>query len=129
MDDKLTKRMEALGIHEDDLIEKFIPGAGSGGQKINKTDSCVYLKHVPTKIEIKCQESRSRVKNRYYARERLVRMIEVIRKEEKEQKKRENHLKRQQRKGRSKASKEKILQDKHHRSKLKKGRKAPKESD
>ena len=54
------KRMEALGIREDEIVEKFIHGSGSGGQKINKTASCVYLKHEPTGIEIKCQRERSR---------------------------------------------------------------------
>ena len=59
-------RMLALGILADELVEKFITGSGSGGQKINKTSSCVYLKHVPTGIEIKCQRERSRELNRYF---------------------------------------------------------------
>ena len=74
MNDKwteLTARMERLGIFEKDLIEKFILGSGSGGQKINKTSSCVYLKHLPTGIEVKCQGTRSRDLNRLYARREL----------------------------------------------------------
>jgi protein subunit release factor B len=38
----LERRLASLGIFEDDLIEKFIRGTGSGGQKINKTSSCVF---------------------------------------------------------------------------------------
>src|SRR5580704_13814838 len=74
--DELDGRMLRLGIKEGDLIEKFILGSGRGGQKINKTSSCVYLKHIPTGIEIKCQKDRSREKNRYYARKELCQRIE-----------------------------------------------------
>ena len=72
------KRMEALGIREDGIVEKFIHGSGSGGQKINKTASCVYLKHEPTGIEIKCQRERSRELNRYLARKELCERIDAI---------------------------------------------------
>jgi len=68
--------MTKLGIHEDDLIEKFILGSGKGGQKVNKTSSCVYLKHLPTGIEVKCQASRSRETNRQTAREEIRRELE-----------------------------------------------------
>ena len=44
----LKERMESLGIREQDLEESFVRGAGRGGQKVNKTNNCVYLKHVPT---------------------------------------------------------------------------------
>ena len=72
------KRMAVLEIREDDLVEKFITGSGSGGQKINKTSSCVYLKHEPTGIEIKCQRERSRELNRYLARKELCDRIDEI---------------------------------------------------
>jgi protein subunit release factor B len=83
---ELEKRMGELGIHEDDLIEKFILGSGPGGQKINKTSSCVYLKHIPTGIEIKCQKERSRELNRYRARKDLCIRIEEIYHKEKSEK-------------------------------------------
>ena len=69
--DALRERMESLGIEEDDLVEKFVLGTGSGGQKINKTSSCVYLKHTPTGFEVKCQRSRRRELNRFLARREL----------------------------------------------------------
>ncbi len=74
----LQRRMEALGIQEADLTEKFILGSGSGGQKINKTSSCVYIKHHPSGIEIKCQQERSRELNRFYARRALCERLEEI---------------------------------------------------
>ena len=57
---KLEDTMLRLGIREQDLEENFIRGSGSGGQKINKTSSCVQLLHRPSGIEIKCQKDRSR---------------------------------------------------------------------
>jgi protein subunit release factor B len=68
---QLYERMLLLGILEENLIEKFILGSGSGGQKINKTSSCVWLKHEPSGIVVKCQKERSRELNRYYARQLL----------------------------------------------------------
>ena len=74
----LQRRMAELGILEDDLLEKFIRGSGHGGQKINKTSSCVYLKHLPTGHEVKCQLARSRITNRHLARQELCDTIEEI---------------------------------------------------
>lgn len=65
---QLRALMDELGVREDDLAEKFIRGTGHGGQKINKTSSTVYLKHLPTGVEIKCQAGRSQSVNRYTAR-------------------------------------------------------------
>ena len=69
--DPLTERLERMKIFAEDLEERFVLGSGSGGQKINKTSSCVYLKHLPSGFEVTCQETRSRDKNRLLARERL----------------------------------------------------------
>ena len=74
--EKLQARMEALGIHEQDLAEHFIRGSGSGGQKINKTSSCVQMNHGPSGIEIRCQKTRSQADNRYWARKELCERIE-----------------------------------------------------
>ena len=56
----MEQRLTALGIAEVDLLEKFVRGSGAGGQKINKTSNCVFLKHLPTGVCIKCQIDRSR---------------------------------------------------------------------
>ena len=74
----LDQRMARLGIGEDDLLEKFVLGSGSGGQKLNKTASCVSLRHVPTGIALKCQRSRSRAINRFMARRELCERIEEM---------------------------------------------------
>jgi len=48
--------MEALNIREEEIRESFIRSGGKGGQHVNKVSTCVYLKHIPTGIEVKCQE-------------------------------------------------------------------------
>jgi protein subunit release factor B len=74
----LQERMKALGIHEKDIEEKFVRSSGSGGQKVNKTSTCVYLKHIPTGIEVKWMKERSQSLNRFLARRELVQRIERL---------------------------------------------------
>ncbi|KAI1111074.1 RF-1 domain-containing protein [Nemania sp. NC0429] len=56
---------------EDEIEESFLKGSGPGGQKINKTNSAVQLKHIPTGLVVKCQATRSRSQNRTIARQLL----------------------------------------------------------
>lgn len=56
---------------ETELDESFLKGSGPGGQKINKTNSAVQLRHLPTGLVIKCQATRSRSENRKIARQLL----------------------------------------------------------
>lgn len=72
----LQERMIKFGIREADLREDFIRGSGHGGQKINKTSSCVSLFHAPTGFQIKCQQTRQRALNRFLARRELCEKIE-----------------------------------------------------
>lgn len=105
----LTEKMKKLNIKEEDIQEQFIRSGGAGGQNVNKTSTCVYLKHLPTKIEVKCQEERSQALNRFLARRILAEKIETLLLGKKsEEKKRIEKIKRQKRK-RSKRAKEKIL--------------------
>ena len=61
----LKQRMERLGVSEKDLRETFIRSSGPGGQKVNKTSSCVFLVHLPTGLSVKCQQERSQTLNRF----------------------------------------------------------------
>lgn len=65
-------------IREQDIVEKFIKASGPGGQFVNKTSSCVYLKHIPTGIEVKCQKERSQAVNRYMARKILAEKVKAF---------------------------------------------------
>lgn len=118
-EEALENRMQALGIQEEDILEKFILGSGSGGQKINKTNSCVYLKHLPSGIEIKCQKERSREMNRFFARRELCdKLEERLFKEKSEKQKKIEKIRRQKRK-RSKRAQEKVLEQKRKASEKK----------
>jgi protein subunit release factor B len=64
---ELLERLRVLGIALADVEERFVRGAGPGGQKINKTSSTVWLRHRPTGIEVRCQRERSQAANRELA--------------------------------------------------------------
>jgi protein subunit release factor B len=119
---ELERRLEALGVREEDLEEKFVRSSGPGGQKVNKTSSAVFLRHQPTGIEVKVQTSRSQALNRFLARrllaERLEAMIEERRTAEEQ---RVAKIRRQKRK-RSRRAKEKVLAAKHHQTEKKQQR-------
>jgi protein subunit release factor B len=114
--------MDSLGIREADIVEKFIRSGGHGGQNVNKVATCVYLKHLPTGTEVKCQQERSQSLNRFLARRILADKIEAaILGRESEEEQRIARIRRQKRK-RSKRAKEKMLADKRRVSEKKQGR-------
>ena len=127
-DSKLEKIMimlKKIGVHDEDLLEKFIMGQGSGGQKINKTSSCVYLKHIPSGIEIKCQQARSREDNRVVARKILLdKLVEAKRKSKEDALKELAKVRRQNRK-RSQNQKAILVESKRHKSTKKQLRQKP----
>jgi protein subunit release factor B len=116
---ELEARMIRLGISEKDLVEKFVRSSGKGGQNVNKTSTCVYLRHVPTGIEVKVQEERSQAINRFLARRLLADRIETMQLGKKsEERQRIEKLRRQKRK-RSKRAKNKMLETKRYQSEKK----------
>ena len=64
---QIEARLAALGVSPADVDERFVRGAGPGGQKINKTSSTVWLRHRPTGVEVRCQRERSQAANRELA--------------------------------------------------------------
>ncbi|MCL5674345.1 MAG: peptide chain release factor-like protein [Candidatus Omnitrophica bacterium] len=119
---EISGKMQRFGIKESDIIENFVRSAGPGGQNVNKTSTAVYLKHLPTGIEVKCQTTRFQALNRYYARKTLIQKIEnkILGRLSSEKQKIEK-IKRQKRK-RSKKAKEKMLEAKKKRAEIKKTR-------
>jgi protein subunit release factor B len=108
----LEARMTSLGITESDLLEKFVRGSGAGGQKINKTSSCVFLKHLPSGVCIKCQMDRSRELNRFLARRELCEQLESIRDGKASAKSKAIEKLRRQKRRRSLRSKQRSIADK-----------------
>jgi protein subunit release factor B len=73
----LREKMCGLGVREEDFAESFIRSSGNGGQHVNKTSSCVQLKHKPTGIQVTCMRERSQSVNRFLARRELLERIEA----------------------------------------------------
>lgn len=117
----LQKALE-LQINPADISEDFIRGSGKGGQKINKTSSCVLLRHQPTGIEVRCQKHREQSNNRLSAYKLLILKIEEKIKGVRSDRAHEIHKLRKQKRKRSKRAKEKILAAKHHHSEIKQNR-------
>lgn len=73
----LREKMALLGVREEDFEENFVRSSGNGGQHVNKTSSCVQLKHKATGIQVVCMRERSQSVNRFIARRELLERIEA----------------------------------------------------
>jgi protein subunit release factor B len=121
----LAARLVRLGVRPEDLVEKFIRAGGPGGQNVNKTSTAVYLKHVPSGIEVKMQKDRSQALNRFLARRWLADKLEArLRGEQSAEAARIAKLRRQKRR-RSRRAKEKVLAAKSKQAEKKASRTAP----
>jgi len=116
---EIEQRMQALGVSEADFEESFIRSSGPGGQKVNKSSSCVYLVHIPTGLSVKCQRERSQSLNRFLARRLLLDKIEAQKKGFIAAEKETIEKIRRQKRKRSKRAKEKMLKDKHRQARKK----------
>jgi protein subunit release factor B len=129
MDEKLDKKMLRLGVRQEDIVEKFVHARGPGGQNVNKVATCVQLIHLPSGIEVKCQQERSQFQNRLRAKELLLDKIEKLNLARlANEKKKAAKIRRQKRK-RSLAVKERMLEAKRRRGFKKLLRSKVRESD
>lgn len=121
----VNERLKSLGVKEEDLREEFIKGSGPGGQKINKTNSCVQLTYLPALWVLRSQRSRHREDNRFFVRRLLLERLEgqILGRESQRQK--QIHKLRAQKRKRHKRAKEKILQQKKQRAEIKQWRRPP----
>jgi len=116
---QLVTRMRTLGVREGDLEEQFVRSSGAGGQKVNKTSTCVVLYHRPTGIRVKCQKERSQGLNRFLARRILLDKIEAkLLGAQAEEEKRKEKIRRQKRR-RSRRAKVRLLADKRRQAEKK----------
>jgi protein subunit release factor B len=119
---QLIQRMAGLGVRESDFVETFVKSGGHGGQNVNKLATCVMLLHQPSRLQVKCQETRQQGLNRYIARRLLLDKIEAFQtgRVVAEQARMEK-IRRQKRK-RSRRAKERMLADKSQHSEKKAAR-------
>ena len=121
---QLEQRMSALGVQEAEIEETFVRSGGAGGQKVNKSSSCVMLLHRPTGVRVKCQTSRHQAMNRFMARRLLLDKIERMRKDHVEAERSRIEKVRRQKRKRSRPAKERMLADKARRGDTKRLRSA-----
>ena len=77
-DPKLEQKMQRLGLRWVDFEEQYVKGGGKGGQKINKSTNGVWLRHLPTGLEVRVQKFRELWGNRLSAYRLLVTKIEDL---------------------------------------------------
>lgn len=123
--DAVNERLRSLGVGDLDLREDFIKGGGPGGQKINKTSSCVQLTYLPMGWVLRSQRSRHREDNRFFVRRLLLERLEEVALGRESARQRQIHKLRAQKRKRNRRAKEKILKQKKERAEIKKWRKRP----
>lgn len=64
--------IRTLGVNLADIEEKIAKGGGHGGQKRNKSNNVVQLKHIPTGILVRYGQERPLAMNRILALRELL---------------------------------------------------------
>jgi len=123
-EERLARRMAALGVREAEIEETFVRSGGHGGQNVNKVSTCVMLLHGPSGLSVKCQATRQQGLNRYIARQLLLDKIEEKKNGFVAAQRTEMEKIRRQKRKRSRRAKARMLADKSQHADKKAARRA-----
>ena len=111
-----------MNLKKEDLVEEFSRSGGRGGQNVQKVETKVVLRHVPTGIRVVAQEERTREANRLGARERLNEALALREQRARQRAEAERSKERSRKAKRSRVTKKQMAETKRRRSKIKQGR-------
>ena len=109
-------------LNEAELEETLSRSSGPGGQNVNKVATKVTLRHLPTGLSVTVQDTRSQSMNRQLARERLLAALRNREREAALAARHEREKARRRNAPRPKGVKERMLEQKHRRSRIKQER-------